>query len=394
MSDSLNAVAASVSDAYDSDAGASRAGHAGSQSRSWVATINNPDHTNENLWEWLVGERKFDIVAGVFQMEVGANGTPHAQIYFRTKGKLKRQACVNKFRGVGWIEICKDIDKAILYCSKEETRTSGPYWYGELSAGQSGKTQGRRTDLKRFATGILEGESMEKMAREDPVTYVRNTKGLYALQQLLVVPKKRDFKTEMHILWGQPGCGKSWDAFNKWGKDNYVLPKAKAGTVFWWPRYAGQENVIIDDYNGWICLEELKKMVDAYPYQVRESQERWVEFTSKRIIITANTNWTAWYATEFMKADTQRGAFERRITSCEEYTKKYVGDGALVQSVNEEVDPSVYTSSAAARAMPNSNWDQELLSLSPDVEVPEEGLSPLGRHYKERAEAVADDDDD
>jgi len=384
-SDAEVAASRASSSSDNEECGASSSGHAGSQSRFWVFTINNPDHTDETLWDWLISDRKFDIEAGVFQMETGAEGTPHAQGYFKVKGKLKRQACVNKFRGVGWIEICKNIDKAILYCSKEETRDSGPFWYGGLSAGVSGKTQGRRTDLKRFAEGVLEGESMEKLAKEDPVTYVRNTKGLYALQQLMIKPKVRDFMTELHIKWGVSGCGKSWAAFNDYGKDIYVLPKAKPGTVFWWPRYHGQENVVIDDYNGWICLEELKKLVDRYPYQVRESQDRWVEFTSKRIIITSNMNWTAWYATEFMKAETQKGAFERRITTCKEYTVKYAGDQALVQSVDDSVVP-------VAPAAPRAQEETELLALEDDVEVPAEGLSPLGRAYLDEAEGHREHD--
>jgi len=302
-----------------SDGGASRAGNGGSQSRTWMFTINNPDHVDGTIWSWLVTDRKFEIEAGVCQMEVGAEGTPHMQGFFRVKGKLKRQACMNKFRGVGWIDICKDIDKCILYCSKEETRTAGPFWFGDLQAGESGKTQGRRTDLKRFASAIIEGEPMEKLARDDPVTFVRNTKGLYALQQMVVKPVKRDFMTKLYIKWGRAGCGKSHSAFNDFGDDIYVLPKAKAGTVFWWPRYAGQEVVVIDDYDGWIDLQELKKIVDKYPYQVRESQDRWVEFTSKVVVITSNMMWTTWYATEFMKAATQKEAFERRITECKEY---------------------------------------------------------------------------
>jgi len=354
----------SDADLAASNAGGSSAGNGGTQSRYWVFTINNPDHEDASLWNWLVEEKKFAIDGGVFQMEVGAEGTPHAQGYFHVKNKLKRQACVNKFRGVGWIEVCKDIDKAILYCSKEDTRTAGPFWYGELAPGASGKKQGSRTDLKRFAEGVIEGESMEKMAREDPVTYVRYTKGINALQQLLVKQKPRDFMTEMIINWGNAGCGKSWDAFNNYGKDIYVLPKAKPGTVFWWPRYAGQENVIIDDYNGWICLEELKKMVDRYPYQVRESQDRWVEFTSKRVIITSNTNWTAWYATEFMKAETQKQAFERRITKCTHFEQRYEGDGALVQSVNDAVEP--LSPLGRLYNMPRAE-SQELLCLEDDA---------------------------
>lgn len=334
------ALAASiVAQSDDQESGATTVGTGGSQSRFWVFTINNPDHTDASLWTWLINDRKFAIESGVFQMEIGAEGTPHAQGYFKTSGKYKRQACVNKFKGVGWIEICKHQDRAILYCSKEETRTAGPFWYGGLAPGDKGKTQGARTDLKRFADGILDGESMEKLAREDPVTYVRNTKGVHALQQLVVQPKKRDFMTKLYIKWGRAGCGKSHSAFNDFGKDIYVLPKAKSGTVFWWPRYAGQETVIIDDYDGWIDLQELKKMVDTYPYQVRESQDRWVEFTSKNIVITSNMSWTAWYATEFMKAATQKESFSRRIYECKEYEVPYSGDGALVQSVNDEVDP-------------------------------------------------------
>lgn len=89
------------------------------RSRNWFFTWNNYEESDINLLiEYFGTETQF-----IFQEEVGDNGTKHLQGCFffknaRTFGMIK-----NKLGEQIHLEILKNKKKAILYCSKRETRS-------------------------------------------------------------------------------------------------------------------------------------------------------------------------------------------------------------------------------------------------------------------------------
>ncbi len=116
--------------------------------------------------------------------------------------------------------------------------------------------------------------------------------------------KPRETKTEVYIYYGATGTGKShacqalMDA-----EDTYWKQVSK-----WWDNYAGQELVIVDEFEGWLEYPIFLQIMDQYPLQV-EVKGGNVEFCSKKIAFTSNMWPAQWY--ESSRANIE--AFKRRV---------------------------------------------------------------------------------
>lgn len=315
-----------------------------SKNRYWFFTINNPAPAlKDGKTLWATMQSVFgSIRGGVAQVEKAS--TVHIQGCFSIAAHTRLQTMRNRMRSQklrGWIRPCVHYPSAVKYCSKEDTRVAGPFWFGNCTSVDSiGSKQGTRTDLDVVAKDIADGRSLRDVAENNPPAFIKYHAGIKAYASLVTEAKPRDFVTELHIYWGASGTGKSrraWYEGNQRGKV-YVLKKAEAGHVVWWPGYSGQETVIIDDYNGWLELTELFKLADRYPTQVRTAGETFVEFTSRVIVITSNVRWEIWYAAKFMANAEWKDAFGRRITRCVEFRKEnpWLPPGEIMQQGRQE----------------------------------------------------------
>jgi len=325
----------------------------------------------------MLASRIDGLRGGVYQVEKGEEETVHLQGFFRTAGKFRLASMKNKFRAKelkGWVDISKSPADAIKYCSKDDTRVGdqGPYYYGECSADSEPATQGKRTDLKRVCEAIEEGHSLVKVAKENAVSFIKYHSGIVKYMQLVAPQKERDFMTELHIYWGAPGTGKSRKAWFEGAGDVYELPKAKEANVIWWPGYTGQSTVILEDYYGWLPFDVMLKMIDRYPYKVRTQDNHWVQFTSKRVIITSNAPWEAWYAKQCMERADWKPAFERRITHVMHFKE---GDNWVPPTFSPDYDAALKASEQQER------MEQE--AIESDDEEYSEAMSPhsKGRFY-------------
>lgn len=92
--------------------------------RSLFFTYNNPSKDEKDeLLKWLDGRANMSYI---FQEETGKNGTPHLQGVFKSKSPIKWVTLKKLFKRVHW-EKTKSWKDAIIYCSKEETRTGKIY---------------------------------------------------------------------------------------------------------------------------------------------------------------------------------------------------------------------------------------------------------------------------
>lgn len=87
---------------------------------------------------------------------------------------------------------------------------------------------------------------------------------------------------------GRPGCGKTRLAVAYEGSF-YMKPRGE-----WWDGYAQEENVIVDDFYGWISFDQLLRVCDRYPLRL-PIKGSFVQFTSKRVIFTSNKMVCDWY---------------------------------------------------------------------------------------------------
>lgn len=292
-------------------------------SRHYCFTINNPDI------EWDPDVPLPNDPAGLFNLmddkvayciyayEIGKEGTPHLQGYIQFNQAV-RFARIAKWGGE-WARasvpnngfVKGTAEQNVAYVSKvdDETHVAGPWTYGEMN------TQGKRNDINQLVDIIKEDKSLKRVATEMPEMIVKYPRGCEKLMELLD-ERERDWKTEVIVYWGKAGTGKSRRAYEEGGEKAYFLRKGNGGSI-WWDGYEGNENVIIDDFYGWIPWDMLLRICDRYPMTV-DIKGGSRKFLAKKIWITSNVHPRDWYNFE-KNTNMKYEAFERRITNCIEF---------------------------------------------------------------------------
>lgn len=209
------------------------------------------------------------------------------------------------------VEICKGTAQDnIEYCKKdgvvyrEEGKPAAP---------------GTRTDIHSLRDHFKNKKRLQSAVESDElVTAVAKFPRFVNTLQLLYSPQ-RDFITELYVLWGVPGSGKSHRAFSDAKQLGRVYFKP-AGP--WWDGYEGQESAIFEDFRGETGLAMLLRLADRYPLRV-PVKGGFREFTSRRIYITSNLDTCDWFNTEARGYDVSMAALARRITKKTHYPVPY-----------------------------------------------------------------------
>lgn len=272
-------------------------------SRSWCFTINNPEEAS-----WM---KDAGIKWIVYQCEKGENGTSHWQGVL-TMTSPRRLAFMKGLSGVAhWEPRRGTVKEAILYCTKEETRESGPY-------GISNQVTLEPIQLKEFISKLIKDKvnksdeliEIKKKLDEGSITadqiadehfelWLRYFRAFEKYQ--LIKTKPRNHAVEVHVVQGPTGTGKS-----KWCMDNYPSAYWKQRSN-WWDGYAGQEMVIIDEFYGWLPFDLILRICDRYPLMV-ETKGGQVQFVAKTIIFTTNQLPNSWYKNCYFQS------FARRVS--------------------------------------------------------------------------------
>lgn len=254
----------------------------------WVFTLNNPtDNQIPATWK-----DKCKYIT--WQLEQGANGTPHLQGALSLL-KPARLSGMKKLNAECHWEVTRSEGKALDYVHKEETRLEGPWTLGELA-------QGKRSDLLAVKEAIDNGASIKDVYQSHFECSARY--GKFFKEYKRTTAKPRDFKTEVAVLVGPTGTGKT-----KFAQDNfpdaYWLPQGK-----WFDDYDCHKEVIIDEFYGWLPYSYMLRLLDRYPFMV-ETKFGHCQFVAEKIIITSNKHPKEWY--DPTKCD--YAPLERRFTT-------------------------------------------------------------------------------
>ncbi len=279
------------------------------RSRAWSLTWNNYPDTAEALLEKLVTDNLVGYL--VYQHEVSSTGTPHLQIYIhmgtaRTMLGMKRLTHPD-------IHLEISIGNAFQnkeYCTKLETRVPGtsPKELGTMPS------QGRRADLLLVMRMIRDGSSELDVATAYPMLWVQYRRSLMEYRNL--VTPVRSTVPSVSVFVGKTGLGKTrraiWEAnqareFHPAHTCILLLPH-KGSKVFF-DGYNGQENLIIDEFNGQMPVELLLRLLDRYPLRVDVKQGT-VEMLATKIWITSNIPMEGWYPDISVE---QKQALSRRV---------------------------------------------------------------------------------
>lgn len=289
-----------------------------SRATHWCFTLNNPT-SPLNL------DGNPDIRYAIWQKEKGENGTEHYQGYIEFNGQHRLAFCKNILPQAHFEPRKGTREQARDYCRKEDTRIEGPWEVGEWKRGG----QGARSDLLEVANAIKEQKTEKEIFEDFPVAYLKFAKGIKQAQQL-IAPERKD-KTEVIVVLGPTGCGKS-----SWVREQSPTAYWKQPDSEWWDGYNGRDDVVLDDFYGWLTFHCMLRLMDRYPLKVQNKGGQ-VEFNPKRLWITSNKGPDSWYRKEVTeKYDIK--ALYRRIDKIRYYEGKdiheYIGEQAVFKFLN------------------------------------------------------------
>lgn len=249
-------------------------------SKRWTFTINNP--TDPVPYD--VTQMDFLI----YQRERGENGTEHFQGYVVFKNRKRLQSAKAMIDERAHMEIARGSDEQnIAYCSKPDTRIGEPTEFGDRPTGGGG--QGKRNDLTPFVTAIREKRSFNELLDTFPAECVRYTRAIRDIR-LAMPPPRRD-AVRVIVLWGPTGTGKTYAAFQHF-PNLYRVNYGNGGV--WFDGYAGEDVILLDEYDSQIPLAKLIPLLDPYPLRCEfKGGHANAEWTT--VIITSNTSPATWY---------------------------------------------------------------------------------------------------
>lgn len=257
----------------------------------WVFTINNYSSAEEDLVKALAQNCKYAICG----REVGESGTPHLQGFLNLKKKMRFNAVKNALGGRCHLEPARGDDcQNRDYCSKG----------GDILCEEGEPVKERqRTDLTTAVKLLTETRDLTHVASACPEVFVKFHRGLKEL--LLYHPdmmQQRAWKTKVTVYCGSPGVGKSRLVYEMAPKA-YWKPRGR-----WWDGYNFHEDVVLDDFYGWLPFDDLLRLCDRYPLRV-ETKGGTMSMLAKHIWITSNRLPHEWYGEDIPNKD----ALYRRI---------------------------------------------------------------------------------
>lgn len=259
-------------------------------------TDNNPDKGDADFAAILKGK---GLLAFAFQMEVGANGTPHRQGVAVAPGRhvintwkriLGHRCHIEGARGT--------IEQNVRYCTKEETRMEGAVpvvWPNYPDEWPEEKQQGKRSDLDGCADLLKQGYSLFECFEAHPGTAIRYHGGL-ARFACIIARRNRAAARDVKCYWlgGEPGVGKSWAVVHHF--DDAFRKSSTHGS--WWDGYDKQQAVIWDDLDDTqVPLDTVLEVCDKYRTEL-PVKGGMVPAVYTTVIITSNKRLEEAFATD------------------------------------------------------------------------------------------------
>lgn len=234
------------------------------QGKNWVVTLNN--YTEDERQALLTCACKY-VVLG---REVGEQGVPHLQGYIRFATNQRLRAVRAISPRAHWELSRGNFQQASDYCKKD----------GDFEEVGDPPVQGQRSDLLEVAEKVKQGVSVQAIANDHSVTYIRYHRGIRELALVLQQPYEHD-STRGVWIHGAPGTGKSHCA-RAFDPQAYIKPQNK-----WFDGYHGQACIILDDCDTNVLGHYLKIWADKYSC-TGETKGGTIQLRHTKFIVTSN----------------------------------------------------------------------------------------------------------
>jgi len=241
----------------------------------------------------------------IFQHEICPNtGRPHWQVYIEFFNPqdisfVKHQL----FCDTGThVEIrLRSREDARAYCRKERTRMLGPQnEVGPFEFGQW-REQGTGQKMHQLREAIADGCEVDNLAEDDPSLVLRNRVNLewYSDKVHMRDAMKQNRTVTVRLFVGPTGSGKTHLA----QQEALYYTRGDLGKVYfldsggkdavWFDGYRYGPTLIIDDYNSWIQVAFLLRLMDKYPCRLPvKGSVKWAKYTE--VWITSNKPLQQW----------------------------------------------------------------------------------------------------
>jgi len=240
--------------------------------RAWCFTLNNPSDEETILLPTNVCPtlsdhlKELKITDIAFQLEAGANETPHYQGYVRFSKQVRLSHVRRLFQRAHWEPAGGSAQQNLDYVTKLESRLSEPVivGFGGVRSRVVGDRHNylRRTDVLSVIADNPHVSTTELLDRGALEVLVNNPNIVGAARGLLLNDARRDGVT-CDLFYGSTGTGKSRLAYHQYSD---AFSKT-AGP--WWDQYAAEETVLFDDFDSnSLDIGEFLRIVDRYPYKV------------------------------------------------------------------------------------------------------------------------------
>lgn len=241
------------------------------QGRHWCFTLNNPTEAEKAALVALADSVNVLVIGE----EIGECGTPHLQGHIGFSGPKRFSAVKSVLGDRCHIEKSADPKRSILYCRKD----------GRLLVDKDDRKQGARTDLDSVFELARSGCGIREIVEQYPREYIKYHGGIDKCVRIMQPKLERWTETEVIVLLGPTGCGKTRFAVTF---DPYRIPVPSTDTApVWFDGYRGQDTVLLDDYRGTITYDLLLHITDGYPMAV-PVKGGFVERNWTRVLITTN----------------------------------------------------------------------------------------------------------
>ncbi len=322
-------------------------------SRFWCFTFNNP-HRSER--EKLFDDHHDVLTYAVHQYEKApTTGTKHCQGYVILKKHQNRTWLIRHLFQAFWDIARGSAEQNTVYCSKDDSRLDGPWTYGEIPKSE----QGKRSDLLQIQQELEDDIPMRLVAQNHFSSWIRYHKSFSAYIAIIAPP--RNFKTQVIVMIGKTGIGKTW-----WAQ-NYLRDPHVVFSGHWFDGYKGKGDLVINDFTGQIPFQNLLQIMDNGQWTL-ESKGGTIQCAPRRLVLTSNYHYDEWY--DYVKIKGNIEALERRI----DYLYNVPDEPAKVHYFTKE-----WTDKAAIAdpyPAPEVDWDA-ILEMDDEAEEVTESQAEL-----------------
>lgn len=297
---------------------------------NWMFVINNPEGILEPR-QWP------DVKAVVWQLEIGEEGTVHYQGYVEFKSAKYRNWITRTIEELSdaWLEGRRGTrNGALEYCTKDDTRLEGPYYFPSAASFAEANQQGARNDLNSAVDRIKRGATEAELIDDYPSQFVRYFRGFDRVRMAMPAVRRSPLTPITSIMYlGPSGTGKS-HRLSVECSDQSLWFWMRPGK--WWDGYNGQPGVVFDEIrDSWMPFSYLLKVLDNKPMTV-EIKGGTKELLATNFRFSSNIHPKHWYRNVPEQKEWKKSPMYRRFKTIVYMLEPY-------QDLEEEVeDPMLW----------------------------------------------------